>query len=178
MNRKESMNKNFIIISILTAFLVLGFIVGCQWSEMRSEAIHTSDTVFQTRVDTVKYTKDTTIYEKIPKYIEKIRVDTVFDKNGDTLKLEFENKLYQDTLTCAEDSIILQNFISGISSKRDSIKANWKRQEKIITNTITIEKYIEKRKRINFGPSITAGYDPINRNFGIMIGIGGTIDIK
>ena len=93
-----------------------------------------------------------------------------------------QNKQYQDTFTCANDSIIIQNFISGINSNLDSTKVDWKRQETIITNTVEITKYIEKKRtfwnRLSIGPAVTAGYDPINKQFATTIGFGVFFDIK
>lgn len=44
--------------------------------------------------------------------------------------------------------------------------------------TIFNKKYKKKLKdRVSIGPSATAGYDPINKNFGVMIGIGVSYDL-
>ena len=46
---------------------------------------------------------------------------------------------------------------------------------------VTVFKKKDKRKlkdRVGFGPSVTAGYDPLNKNFGIVVGVGVTIDLK
>lgn len=46
---------------------------------------------------------------------------------------------------------------------------------------VTIFKKKEKRKfvdRIGLGPAVTAGYDPINRNFGVVVGMSITYDLK
>lgn len=45
---------------------------------------------------------------------------------------------------------------------------------------VTVWKKDKKRtfwNRFSFGPGATAGYDPINRNFGITIGITGSLDL-
>lgn len=58
----------------------------------------------------------------------------------------------------------------------DSIKINY--PHKVITNTIIIEKpIIQKKKLITTSPSITAGYDPINKQWGMMIGISANLNI-
>ena len=58
----------------------------------------------------------------------------------------------------------------------DSIKFNYK--SKVLTNTIIIEKpIIQKKKLITTSPSITAGYDPINKQWGMMIGISANLNI-
>jgi hypothetical protein len=49
-----------------------------------------------------------------------------------------------------------------------------------ITNP-TVWKKKEKRNfldRFSFGPGVTAGYDPINKQFGVVIGASVTFDLK
>ena len=128
--------------------------------------------------------RDTTITvfkdKPVPKYIEVAKVDTFYKDGKDTL-LKTENKLYQDTFTCANDSIIIQNFISGINSRLDSTKVDWKKQETIVTNTVTIEKYINKKKtfwnRFHFGLQAGYGYGFTSKEFEPYIGIGGSFDL-
>lgn len=48
-----------------------------------------------------------------------------------------------------------------------------------IVSDVTV--YKKKRRfldRVSIGPGVTAGYDPINRKFGVMIGVTGAIDLK
>ena len=136
------------------------------------------DTVYKS--DTIWKDTTLTIFKEKPvlKIVKVEKTDTFYTKDGKDTILKVENKQYQDTFTCQKDSIIIQNFISGINSKLDSTKVNWKKQETIITNTVTIEKYIEKRKRFSYGPSITVGYDPLNKNFGMMVGMSLFFDIS
>ena len=136
--------------------------------DMCSETIHTVDTVLQTKVDTLY--KDTVIEKTkyVPKEVVKLRTDTI---TKDTI-LEFEQKIYEDTLCNDKDSIILKSFISGVSSKLDSTSVAWKKQEKIITNTITIEKYIEKKKRLYISPQLGVGYGLTNKKVDIFLGVG------
>mgnify|MGYP003500046372 CR=1 FL=1 len=173
--KEEHLNK--LIILLLTAFLVLGFIIGCQWSEMRSEGLETIDTVTVVEFDTVTITKDTTITKFIPKKVEVIRTDTI---TKDTILIT-EQKIYEDTLCNDKDSIILQSFITGINSSLDSTSVVWRKHKETITNTVYITKYIEKKKtfwnRFNLQPQITSGYDLINHKWGIIGGIGVGIDI-
>ena len=118
----------------------------------------------------------------VPKYIEIVKTDTFYKEDGTDTILKTENKQYQDTFTCANDSIIIQNFISGINSNLDSTKVDWKRQETVITNTVEITKYIEKKRtfwnRLSIGPAVTAGYDPLHKQFATTIGFGVFFDIK
>ena len=174
--KEKYQNKLFIL--LLTAFLALGFVIGCQWHEMRSETIYASDTVLQTKVDTLY--KDTVIEKTkyVPKEVIKLRTDTI---TKDTI-LTFEQKIYEDTLCNDKDSIILKSFISGVSSSLDSTSVAWKKHTTVITNTVEITKYVEKPKtfwnRVHIQPQITSGYDLINHQWGIMGGIGLGLDIK
>ena len=169
-------NKLFIL--LLAAFLVLGFAIGCQWHEMRSEPLEIRDTVLQTKIDTLY--KDTVIEKTkyVPKEVIKLRTDTI---TKDTI-LTFEQKIYEDTLCNDKDSIILKSFISGVSSSLDSTSVAWKKHTTVITNYVEITKYIEKPKtfwdRFHIQPQITSGYDLVNHKWGIMVGIGLGIDIK
>ena len=165
--------NNKLLFLLLTAFLLLGFIIGCQWREMRSEGFKTSDTITVVEFDTVTITKDTTITKFIPKIIEKLRVDTI---KKDTVLIT-ERKTYNDTICQNQDSILLKTTISGINARIDSLQVSLKKQETIITNTIEITKYVEQKKRFHIGPSFTAGYDPINGNFGMMIGVAALFDL-
>lgn len=142
------------------------------------------------RIDTVYHTdtlyRDTTITifkeKPVPKYIYITKTDTFKTKDGKDTIFNTENKEYIDTLCNKNDSIILKSYISGQNPTLDSISAEWKRQETIITNTVEITKYIEKKRtfwnRLSIGPAVTAGYDPINKQFATTIGFGVFLDIK
>lgn len=172
MEKYQMNNKLFIL--ILTAFLIISFIVGCQYGKMRSEVFKTSDTITVVEFDTVTITKDTTITKFIPKYIEKIRVDTV---RKDTVLIT-EQKTYFDTICQNRDSILLKTTISGVNASIDSLSVLLKKQEIIKTNTITITKYIEKPKKlITIRPQLGVGYGLIHNNVDMYVGIGASIDI-
>lgn len=142
---------------------------------------HKTDTVYSTRTDTLW--KDTTITEKelIPKYIYKVKTDTVYGKEQNPIELVTENKVYNDTIVCEKDTAEFQIFTSGIKSSVDSISLKLRKSEIIKTNTITITKYIEKKKtfldRIHIQPQITSGYDIINQKWGVMFGVGVGLEI-
>lgn len=168
--------KNSWGIGLLAAFLVLGFVIGCQWHEMRSEGQETIDTV---TVVEFKWLTDTFEVEKpIPKYIEKLKVDTFYTKEGKDTIFKTEKKTY-DTLLCQnQDSIQLKTTISGINVRIDSLQVLLKKQEKIITNTITITKYIDKPKKlINIQPQLGMGYGVFNKKPDMYVGIGIGINI-
>lgn len=145
---------------------------------------------YSNKVDTVYVTdtlyKDTTLYvfkdKLVPKYIEKVKTDTFYTKEGKDTIFETENKVYQDTLICEKDTAEFQIFTSGIKSNVDSINLKLRKSETIITNTVEITKYIEKKRtfwnRFSIGPAVTAGYDPINKQWGVLAGASVTFDIK
>lgn len=172
----------YIILIILTC--ILSIFLYNNYNNIKEYILHVNkvDTVYHS--DTIY--KDTTLYiikeKPVPKYIEIVKTDTFYKKDGSDTLIQTENKQYQDTFTCANDSIILKSYISGQNPTLDSISAEWKRQETIITNTVTIEKYIEKKRtfwnRLSIGPAVTAGYDPINKQFATTIGFGVFFDIK
>lgn len=170
--KEKYQNKLFIL--LLSLLLIATFVIGYMVGETRSEPLEIRDTVLQTKVDTLY--KDTVIEKTkyVPKEVIKLRTDTI---TKDTI-LTVEQKTYEDTLCNDKDSIILQSFISGINSNLDSTSVKWRKHKEIITNTIEITKYIEKpRKLFSIQPQATVGYDPINRNWGAVVGFGVSINI-
>lgn len=136
----------------------------------KTDTITISDTVY----------KDTTItitkYKPVPKYIIKEKVDTLYDSNNNPVELVTENKLYQDTLICEKDTAELQIFTSGINAQVDSINLNLRKSETIVTNTVTITKYIEKKRtfwnRFNVGVQVGYGYGFKSKELEPYAGVG------
>lgn len=119
--------------------------------------------------------KDTTITEKqvIPKIIVKKKVDTVYTPQGDTLQLLTESKMYYKRLTTSKDTADLQIYTTGINTSLDSLKWRLKTHNTHTTETVEIIKYEEqKNKLVKFRPSITFGYDPLNKQWGLVVGFG------
>jgi len=139
------------------------------------------DTTVTIKRDTIW--KDTTITEKefVPKYITKIKTDTLFKENGDTVQLTTESKRFDKTLTIDKDTADLQIYTSGINTSLDSLKMALKTHHEVVTNTVEITKYIEKPKtfwkRFHIQPQVTSGYDIINKQWGVTAGIGVGFDI-
>lgn len=76
------------------------------------------------------------------------------------------------------DTLSYQATIEGYSMDNDSfpaltdMKAHFSHKTFNTTTVTTIEKTIrEKRPLITTSPSITAGYDPINKQWGVMVGV-------
>ena len=165
------------ILTLLSLLLIATFILGYKCAnnasggqEISPDTITVSDTIW----------KDTTIFKDklVPKYIKVVKRDTVFNEKGDTIELKTENKQYQDTIICEKDTAELQIFISGIKSNVDSINLRLKKSEIIKTEYITNTKYVEKPKKLfQLQPQATCGYDPLNKNWGAVIGFGISVNL-
>lgn len=177
------MKSNVLIfVSLVICFIILGFFYLDRngYFKPRNEVVKT-DTVFKTKTDTLW--KDTLITETklIPKYIVKTKTDTLFSKDGDTIQLVTESKRFDKRLISDKDTADLQVYTSGINTSLDSLKMRLKTHKEVITNTVEITKYVEKKKtfwnRFHIQPQVTGGYDIINKQWGITAGVGVGIDI-
>ena len=135
--------------------------------------IVTTDTVYETK----------TLTDTIPKYITrwKTKVDTLFKyKENDTIPhiVELKGKTYAKTFTDDNDTITYQAHVSGYDvdsqeyPRLDSIGFTLRR---FITQTNTTSTQVvnvpQKRQFITTSPSVTVGYDPINKQWGAMVGV-------
>ena len=168
MTEKSKVYKLVIGFLVVYIILLLSFPFGNRPKEIMIEKVDTIQ-LFDTC-----YVRDTIVFEKtklVPKYITVLKRDTVFDVNNTPIELITEKKTFQDTIICDKDTAELQIFTSGIKSNVDSTKVTLKKQNQIITNTITIEKYI-KPKKIRITPQLGIGYGLLNKNTDIYLGIG------
>ena len=177
------MNSNTLIfISIAICFIILGFFYldRSGYFDPMKEVINT-DTVFTTKADTLW--KDTTIVEKeiVPKYIIKKKVDTVYTKKGDTLNLITEAKRFDKRLISNKDTADLQIYTSGIETSLDSLKMRLKTHTDVITNTVEVTKYIQKKKtfwdRFHIGVQAGYGYGFNYKGLEPYVGIGASFDL-
>lgn len=177
------MNSNTLIfISIAICFIILGFFYldRSGYFDPMKEVINT-DTVFTTKTDTLW--KDTTIVEKeiVPKYIVKKKVDTVYTKEGDTFNLITESKRFDKRIISNKDTADLQIYTSGIETSLDSLKMRLKAHKEVITNTVEITKYIDKKKtffdRFHIQPQVGVGYGVFNKKIDAYVGVGIGFDI-
>ena len=177
------MNSNTLIfISIAICFIILGFFYldRSGYFDPMKEVIKT-DTVFTTKTDTLW--KDTTIVDKeiVPKYIVKKKVDTVYTKEGDTLRLITEAKRFDKRLISNKDTADLHIYTSGIETSLDSLKMRLKTHTDVITNTVEVKKYIQKKKTFwnRFHISVQAGYGYGFNYKGLepYVGIGASFDL-
>ena len=177
------MNSNTLIfISIAICFIILGFFYldRSGYFDPMKEVIKT-DTVFTTKTDTLW--KDTTIVEKeiIPKYIIKKKVDTVYTKEGDALNLITESKMFDKRLISNKDTADIQIYTSGIETSLDSLKMRLKTHTDVITNTVEVKKYIQKKKtfwnRFHIGVQAGYGYGFNYKGLEPYVGIGASFDL-
>lgn len=177
------MNSNTLIFtSIAICFIILGFFYldRSGYFDTMKEVIKT-DTVFKTKTDTLW--KDTTIVEKeiVPKIIVKTKIDTLFKENGETVQLITESKRFDKTILSDKDTADVQVYTSGINTSLDSLKMRFKTHNKVITNTVEITKYIDKKKtffdRFHIGVQAGYGYGFNYNGLEPYVGIGASFDL-
>lgn len=179
MKDKKMMKNNTII-------LIIGFVtcilLGCfMWHNQAPREVVKTDTVFSTKTDTLW--KDTTIYEKEikEKKVVEIKRDTVYTQGGDTLQLITEAKTFEKSIVSDKDTADLQIYTSGINTALDSLKMRLKTHKEIVTNTVEVTKYVEKKKtfidRFHIGLQGGYGYAFRSKEFTPYVGIGCAFDL-
>lgn len=176
-------NNTLIFISLFITLAILSiFYVNDNYSiKDLFNNTQKTDTVFSTKTDTLW--KDTTIIEKefVPKTIVKTKTDTLFKANGDTIQLITESKRFDKTILSGKDTADVQVYTSGINTSLDSLKMRLKTHKEIITNTVEITKYVEKKKtfwnRFHIQPQVGVGYGVFNKNIDAYVGVGIGFDI-
>ena len=167
--KKSSLYLILAVLSIVTAIsLYWGYHKQPEIKETRDTTI-IRDTVW----------RDTTITEKelVPKIIIKKKVDTVYTNKGDTLHLVTESKMFEKRLLSSKDTADVTIYTTGINTSLDSLKWRLKTHSTHTTETVTITKYVEKKKRFGIGPTVSFGYDPLRKEWGALIGVGININL-
>ena len=133
--------------------------------------IVTTDTIYETK----------TLTDTVPEYITKwkTRTDTLFKQNDSIPHLvELKGKTYSKTITDDNDTITYHAHISGYDvdgkeyPRLDSIEFTLRRFIKQTNTTLTqVVKVPQKRQFITTSPSVMLGYDPINKQWGAMVGL-------
>lgn len=129
--------------------------------------------------DTVYETK--TLTDTVPHFITKwkTKVDTIF-KEKDTIPhvVQLKGKTYSNTITDDNDTITYQAHVSGYDvdsseyPRLDSIELNLRRFNIQTNRTSTqVVNVHQKRQFITTSPSVTFGYDPVNKQWGAMVGV-------
>ena len=171
-------NIKTILPTIVIAILLLS--LGYYCGQTKQNVIK-QDTVFQTKTDTLWKDSIITKKEFVPKEIVKKKVDTLYLNNGDTMLLNTESKRYDELLTSGVDTCFLTAFVSGVHPSLDSLSCRMKTHHEVVTNTVEITKYIERKKtlkdRIRFVPNVSVGYGVIQRKPDIYVGFGLGIDL-
>ena len=140
-------------------------------SSIECNTIVVTDTIYETK----------TLTDTVPRYITKwkTKTDTLF-KQSDSIPhvVQLKGKTYSKTFTDDNDTITYQAHISGYDvdnqeyPRLDSIGFTLRR---FITQTNTTSTQVvnAKRKRqfITTSPSVSFGYDPINKQWGAMVGV-------
>ena len=140
-------------------------------SSIECNTIVVTDTIYETK----------TYRDTVPQYITKwkTKTDTLFKENDSTPHVvELKGKTYSKTFTDDNDTIEYQAHISGYDvdcsqyPRLDSIAFTLRRFN-IHTNTTTTQvvNVHPKRQFITTSPSVTVGYDPINKQWGAMVGL-------
>lgn len=174
MTEKNKWYKWVIIFLLGYIFFLLNLPKG---TKPREIIIEKSDTI---QICDTAYIKDTLIFEKVrlvPKEVYITKVDTVFDNNLNPIELITENKTYQDTIICDKDTAELQIFTSGIKSNVDSINLSLRKSNPVITNTITVTKYVKNNKRLSLGLQLGYGYAFKSKELSPYVGIGLNVKI-
>lgn len=165
---RANMVLTWLVLSACAILSLFYSIHGCEVGEVdRVDTVFHHDTVV--RQDTLY----AYISNPIPKYIYKIRTDTVYNGVGDTLLVQREIKIYNDTLCAQNDTAIVTSYIQGIDASLDSIKLELWKRDSIITNTIEVTKYIKKKEgRFHHGLQLGIGFNPLDSRVSPFIGYG------
>lgn len=165
-------NKTLNILSVI-AIIMMAISFVCVYNKTPSNPPK-ADTV--TKVDT--FWQDSIIYKDrvklVPKEVEVIKYDTI---TKDTV-LTTVQKYYQERFYLGKDTADVGILASGINPSVDSIGIKLMTRRPTVVQTVEITKYVEKKRSIiHIQPQATFGYDPLNKNWGAVIGLGIGVDI-
>lgn len=143
--------------------------------------VNSIDTTTLTIVEKDTVYKTKTLTDSIPKYITRwnTKIETLFKENDSTPHtVQLKGKTYSNTVTDDNDTITYKAHISGYDvdsvgyPRLDSIGFTLRR---FVTHTNTTSKQVvnvpQKRQFITTSPSVMLGYDPINKQWGAMVGV-------
>ena len=168
------MNKNTLhTILLVIAIFMMAIAFFSVYFRQPKEVLKT-DTI--TKVDT--FWQDSIIYKDrvklVPKEVEVIKYDTI---TKDTV-LTTVQKYYQERFYLGKDTADVGILASGINPSVDSIGIKLMTRRPTVVQTVEITKYVEKKRSIiHIQPQATFGYDPLNKNWGAVIGLGIGVDI-
>lgn len=169
-------NNTFIVLMLCVLVSLLALMVVHRCTEKPSEGLETTDTVFSERTDTLWRTDTLKLVKFSVKDRVALKVDTVI-KDGEIVELKTEQVKYQDTIQTIEDTVIVQSYISGINPHLDSLNLTLKKRELHTIQTVEVTNTKYKKKLFNIQPQATFGYDALNKNWGLVIGVGVGINL-
>ena len=180
MEEKKSSTLLFVCTLVMATMLILLYVQEKKLydykklvSSIECNTIYETDTIYETK----------TLTDTVPKYITKwkTKTDTLFKyKENDTIPhiVELKGKTYSKTFTDDNDTITYNAHISGYDvdsvgyPRLDSIGFSLKRfVTQTNTTTTQVVNVPKKRQFITTSPSVTFGYDPINKQWGAMVGL-------
>ena len=180
-NRRQMEDKKSSILLLVCTIVMATMLILLYAQEKKlydyKKLVSSIDYTTIVNTDTVYETK--TYRDTVPQYITrwKTKTDTLFKENDSIPHLvELKGKTYSKTITDDNDTITYQAHISGYDvdsqeyPRLDSIEFNLRRFIKQ-TNTTQVVKVPQKRQFITTSPSVTLGYDPINKQWGAMVGL-------
>lgn len=167
--KKDKSHTILLLIAII--IMAISFVCVCNKTP---EVIETRDTTIVTKTDTVIDTFEVQKIKLVPKILETVKHDTI---HSDTV-LTTERKYYEERFYLGKDTADISVMTTGINTSVDSIGIKLRTFRTYTTNTVEITKYVEKKKKwFHIQPQATFGYDPLNKNWGAVIGIGIGVDI-
>ena len=153
----ETLRDIFKFIVIILAMILTWSLVKQVSSRITRTTTCDTITVYDTVIMPIARDSIITRYQtvKLPIIKTEYETDTIFKTDSVEVQVPISQKVYEDSTYKA--------FVSGFNTSLDSIYIKNKYITKTITNT--------KTKPTKWGLGATAGYDPINRNFGVVIGV-------
>ena len=87
-----------------------------------------------------------------------------------------ESKTYEKRLISDKDTADLKIYTTGINTSLDSLKMHLRTHTEVVTNTVEVTKYVEKKKtvwdKISIGLQGGYGYTLNSKEFQPYIGVG------
>lgn len=177
MEDKKSSILLFICTLVMATMLILLYAQEKKLYDYKQLVSSIDFNTIVTTTDTVYETK--TLTDTVPQFITrwKTKRDTLFKENDSIPHVvQLKGKTYCNTVTDSNDTIEYQAHISGYDvdsvgyPRLDSIEFNLRRFI-TQTNTTQVVNVPKKRQFITTSPSITLGYDPLNKQWGAMVGV-------
>lgn len=180
---KQTLQKLLGIACIIIAlFIAVSTAQHYQLQRFR-DIIEKIDTTTTIKHDTVYQTQTFTDTVPITKYKTITKTDTLY-KDSIPYVLTLQSKSFENTITDDGDTTTYQAHVSGYNindenyPKLDSLKLRTSHRIINTVETITIEKKVPQNvRKWHVSPQVTFGYDPLNKQWGTVMGLGIGYDI-